>query len=220
MLQFNSNDLVTIPALLVKNISRELILSVEEALDIGAERAFSAAVGMDDGHLPHVVGTLRHFHMNETFHTALVVNNSSPSPIKGNGVVTGRTGIFTVARFNIPEGFWINGRRSKTRRQMSYANKAIEPLVQPELFNNYETPTEATVFFVSCFSRSLHIHPTRPVSIDIAVPDREMRGWLFRESVSEFLKRYDQAPVKQSDLAVPKLKNNIKKQKDKDGTAE
>jgi len=216
----NNNTKETVPNLLVKNIPRELVMSIEEALDVGAGRAFVASVGMNDGHLPHVVGIARHFHMNESFHTALVANDASPSPIQGNGVVTGRSGIFTIARFNIPAGFWINGRRSKIRRQMSYANKAIEPLVQPELFNNYVDPSEATVFFVSCFSKSLHEHPTGPVSIDIAVPDREMRGWLFREPLSQFLRRYEQVQATQNDLAVPTLKKNIGKQQDKNGTTE
>ena len=122
----------TIHALLVKNVPREVVMGVEDALAVGA---YVAARGMDEGHLPHVVGQLRHFHMNEAFQRALAANGAEPSPIRGNGIVTGRTGVFTLARFNIPEGFWINGRRSRTRKQMSLANMAIEPLVQPELFS-------------------------------------------------------------------------------------
>jgi len=207
----------TIPDLLMRNISRELLMGIEEGLEIGSQRALGAASGMNEGHLPHVVGQMRHFHMNESFHRALSVGGASPSPIKGNGIITGRVGIITLARFNIPEGIWVNGRRSKTRRQMSIANKAIEPLVQPELFNNYEPPAEIVTFFVSCFSGSLHIQPELPTSIHIAVPDREMRGWLFRESVSAFLQRYEQVPAVQDDLAKPKLKISISK-KDKDGS--
>ena len=94
---------------------------------------------------------------------------------------------------------------------MSYANKAIEPLVQPELFDQYTAPADAVAFFVACFSGSLHIQPESPVSIQIAVPDREMRGWLFKEPLNEFLKRYEQKPAAQNDLAKPKLKK-IKKQ--------
>ena len=142
----------TIPDLLVRNIPREIIMGIEEALVVGAQRAYVAARGMHDGHLPSVVGQLRHFHMNESFQRALAVNDASPSPIRGNAIVTGRTGVFTLARFNIKEGIWVNGRRSQTRRQMSMANKAIEPLVQPELFADYEPPSEAVVFFVACFA--------------------------------------------------------------------
>ncbi len=209
----------TIPNLLVKNLSRELVLAVEEALSVGALRAFVAARGIDDGHLPHVVGQLRHFHMNESFHRALAATSASPSPIKGNGIVTGTSGVFTLARFNIPQGFWVNGRRSQTRRQMSMANMAIEKLVQPELFDNYHPLSEAVVFFVACFSGSLRVHPESPVSMQVAVPDRYMRGWLFREPLDAFVKRYDQKSV-QRDLAVPKLRKGIGKQLGKDGTTQ
>lgn len=209
----------SIPDLLLRNIPREVVMGVEDALTVGAQRAYAAARGMNDGHLPHAVGQLRHFHMNESFHRAMEFGNASPSAIRGNGIVTGRTGIFTLSRFNIPAGFWINGRRSNIRKQMSAANKAIEPLVQPELFSEYQPASNAVAFFVACFSGSLQIQPEAPVSIQIAVPDSHMRGWLFREDVSVFLKRYDQQAATQDDLAIPKLKKNIGKQ-DKDGTTQ
>lgn len=168
----------SIPDLLLRNVPRALVMAIEEALGVGAQRAHAASKGMDEGHLPHVVGQLRHFQMNEAFHRALAMGEASPTAIRGNGIVSGRSGVFTLARFNIPDGFWINGRRSHTRRQMSFANKAIEPLVQPELFDQYSTPSDAVAFFVACFSGSLHIQPESPLSVQIAVPDRHMRGWL------------------------------------------
>lgn len=209
----------TIHDLIVNNVSRELVLSVEDALAAGAQRAYAAARGMNEGHLPHVVGQLRHFYMNEAFQRALAANAAQPSPIRGNGIVTGRAGVFTLARFNIPVGFWINGRRSQTRRLMSLANAAIEPLIQPELFAAYQAASDAVAFFVGCFSGNLNVQPETPMSIQIAVPDRHMREWLFRESLEDFLKRYDKASQRQDDLAMPKLKKNIRKQQDKDGTA-
>lgn len=207
----------SIPGLLQRSLPRALVMAVEESLAVGAQRAHAASKGMHEGHLPHVVGQLRHFHMNEAFHRALTMGEASPTAIRGNGIVSGRSGVFTLARFNIPDGFWINGRRSHTRRQMSFANKAIEPLVQPELFDQYIAPADAVAFFVACFSGSLHIQPESPVSIQIAVPDRHMRGWLFKEPLSAFLQRYEQKPAAQDDLAKPKLKK-IKKQGN-DGTA-
>lgn len=208
----------SIPDLLLRNIPRELIMAVDEALVVGAQRAFAAAQNMDKGHRSNVMGQLRHFHMNESFHRALAMGGTSPTAISGNGIISGRSGILTLARFNIPEGFWINGRRSHTRRQMALANRAIEPLVQPELFDQYTEPSEAVAFFVSCFSGSLHIQPEAPLSVQIAVPDREMRGWLFREPVSTFVHRYEQKPVRQDDFAMPKLKKTDKKQNN-DGNA-
>ena len=61
----------TIPDLLVRNVPRETLMGIEEALVAGAQRAYASARGMAEGHLPHVVGQLRHFHMNESFHRAL-----------------------------------------------------------------------------------------------------------------------------------------------------
>jgi hypothetical protein len=73
---------------------------------------------------------------------------------------------------------------------------------------------------VACFSGSLLVQPETPVSIQIAVPDRDMEGWLFRESLDLFIKRYDQKPTTaQDDLAMPKLKKNIGKRQNKDGTS-
>ena len=209
----------SIPRLLVKNIPRELMLGLEEAKLVGAQRAFAAALGMDDGHLPSVVGQLRHFHMNESFHRALFVGDASPSPLRGNQIVVGRSGIFTLARFNTKLGIWYSGRRSETRKQMSLANAAIEPLVQPGLFTGYVEPSQAVVFIVACFAGSLHSQPDTPVSIEIAVPDRHMQDWLFREPINAFINRYDQQPTAgQDDLAVPRLKKSIGKHQDRDGT--
>jgi hypothetical protein len=209
----------TVPSLLARNIPRQLVLAVEEALTAGAARAYAAARGMHDGHLPHVVGQLRHFHMNEAFQQALAVAEAQPTPLRGNGVVTGRTGVVTLARFNIPEGFWVNGRRSKTRRQMALANRSIEPLVQPGLFAGYATPCDATAFFVACFSGSIHVQPEAPVSIQIAVPNPHMTGWLYRDPLAAFLEHYEQAssPAAADDRAVPRLKTGILKKDQEDG---
>ena len=207
----------TVPSLLMRDLTRDLVMGVEDALIAGAARAFESARGMADGHLPHVVGQMRHFNMNETFHRALAVANAGPSPLKGNAIVTGRVGVLTLARFNIAEGFWINGRRSQTRRQMARANRAIEPLVQPGLFETYLPPSEVAVFFVACFSKSLRVQPEAPVSVQIAVPDREMTGWLFRESLSAFAARYDTVVPAQVDLAVPTLKRHLGKDSEQGG---
>ncbi|MDO8907321.1 MAG: alpha/beta hydrolase [Pseudohongiella sp.] len=201
----------SIPALLVRDVPRDLVMAVEEALTVGAQRAFIASTGMDKGHLPHALGQLRHFHMNESFHRALEIASASPSPVKGNSIVTGRTGIFALARFNIPQGIWVNGRRSRTRRQMSAANKAIEPLVIADLLDEYVTPSAATAFFVACFSGSLIFQPDVPVSVQIAVPNRDMTGWLFREPLKDFLQRYEEIPTSQEDLVTPVLKKSKKK---------
>jgi hypothetical protein len=208
----------TIPDLLLSSLPYELVTSIEEGLPVGSRRAYAAASGMEEGHLPTVVGQLRHFHMNETFHRALAVNQAHPSPLCGNKIVVGRAGIFSLARFNIHEGYWNNYRRSLTRKQLSEANRSIEPLVQPELFSSYTPATEAVVFFVSVFAGSLRVSPEAPTSIQIAVPDRHMQSWLFREPISAFLERYNHAQSVQRDLAVPRLKRSVDQQQRNDGT--
>lgn len=192
--------------LLVENLSRDLVLTAEELLEAGAIRAFALAKGMDDGHLPSVVGTLRHFQMNQGFHAALLGNLANPTPIRGNSLIVGRSGLFQIGRFNINQGPWHNARRSKQRRVMAEANKAIEPLVMGDMFSEEAAlpPATASVFFVGIFSPSVK-QGERPISIEVAVPDKEMKGWLFHEPVEVFVRRYVKQPV-QVDNALPTLK--------------
>ena len=198
----------TLVELLLQNIPRDLVMGIEDALQVGAVRGHAPSVGMNDGHKPSVIGYMRHFHMNETFHDALSVGGANPNRIHGNKIVVGRSGIFSVARFNITAGGRSSGHRSKTRREMAKANRAVEPLIQPSLFGATEPIAEATVFFVASFNAGQYRNAESPFSIEIAVPDHKMTSWLFRESVHRFATRYD-AGLPQVDLAVPTLKNNI-----------
>lgn len=200
--------------LLLNHVPRDLIMGIEDALVAGAKRGYDATKQIRDGHRATALGQMRHIHMNEAFSDALEAAGASPTPIRGNAVVVGKAGIFTLSRFNISAGIWYNGRRSRTRRAMAYANRAIEPLVQPGLF---ETPglfgntsdiSAGTAFFVACFSGSLKQQPDAPLSVDIAVPDPEMIGWLFREPLAVFAKRYE-VVVQQLDAAVPVLKSGM-----------
>lgn len=201
----------TITSLLLQHIPRDLIMGVEDALLTGAQRGTSAGAGMNPGHRSHAVGQMRHFHMNETFRDALEAAGTNPSQIMGNRVVTGKAGIFALGRFNISNGVWNNGRRSRTRREMAMANLSIEPLVTPDLFDAYQPATKATVFFVGVFDRSVQDSAAVPMSIDIAVPDHELKEWLFRMPTTQFLRFYEQesSTEEQLDLAVPMLKPGI-----------
>ena len=207
----------SIPDLLLRNVPRELMMSVEDALRVGAQRAFFASEGMDSGHLPSALGQQRHFHMNETFHRALAMVDAKPTAIRGNRVITGRSGIVNLARFNSNIKSWNNSRRSLTRRQMSLVNQAIEPLVLGDLFDEYRSPSDVTAFFVATFSGSLRDQPEMPLSIQIAVPDRMMQGWLFKEPVQLFVQRYEKE-ADQFDGAKPRLKVQ-KKTQDPDDSA-
>lgn len=205
------SKLPTITSLLLQHIPRDLIMGVEDALLTGAQRGTNAGSGMADGHRSHAVGQMRHFHMNETFRDALEAAGTNPSQIKGNRVVTAKAGIFALGRFNISNGVWNNGRRSRTRREMAMANLSIEPLVTPDLFDTYQPATKATVFFVGVFDRSVQDTSAVPMSIDVAVPDHELKDWLFKMPTTEFLKLYELQTVAdvQLDLAVPLLKPGI-----------
>ena len=198
----------TIPDLLVKNIPRDLIHGVEDSLIAGAQRGHAAIKAVDRGHRAHALGQMRHFNMNEAFHSALESAGAKPSPIRGNSVITGTSGIFTLGRFNISEGIWTSGRRSQLRKQLSEANRSIEPLVQHHLFEQYVAATQATVFFVACFVSKREQSET-PASIQIAVPDHNMKDWLFKESLHVFLQRYEQQSADQQDHVKPKLKAGI-----------
>ena len=91
------------------------------------------------------------------------------------------------------------------------ANLSIEPLVIPDLFETYRPATKATVFFVGVFDRSVQDTAAVPMSIDVAVPDHELKGWLFRMPTTEFLSLYESqtSTDAQPDLAVPTLKSGV-----------
>lgn len=208
----------TVPHLLVNNLPLALVHAIEDALIVGARRAHKTAAGMDRGHLAHVLGQQRHFLMNETFHSALVAGDAAPTPIRGNGVISGRSGIFQLARFNIGLGMWSNGRRSATRQQMALANRELERLVQPDLFGERGPITTGTIFFVSCFTPANYSASQEPASIAVAVPNPRMTGWLFREDVTAFAARYNQAAPQEDNVNI-KLKPNVKRDAEPDAAA-
>lgn len=192
----------TIPELLVQNLPRDLVMGVEDGLLAGASRGFEAAKNMHKGHWRSALGQMRHFHMNEAYAEALEATGAAPSPLRGNAVVVGRAGVVALSRFNVSDGVWNNARRSSIRKLLATSNILVEPLVQPHLFEQLQPVSEMTAFFVACFSTA---SPEAPLRIDIAVPDSRLENWLHREPLSNFLSRYDVAPV-QVDTAIPKLK--------------
>lgn len=202
--------------LLIENLPRDLVMGIEDALNSGARRAYVSSEGMNPGHLASVIGHMRHFHMNERFHDALAAAGGSPTSLRGNAIVAGRSGVLALGRFNISRGMWNHGSRSEARRKMAQENRWIETLVQPELFGAPGPITSGAVFFIAEFSGSLTHSPDVPLSINIGVPDRTMQQWLFWEPTSLFLARYDAAP-QQEDLAVPTLKANVVNPKKKEG---
>lgn len=197
----------SIPDLIKSNVSRDLLMGIEDAMGAGAMRAFLATKDLATGHRKNALGQMRHFHMNELFNEALLAAGAEMVQLKGNGVVVGQSGLFKLSRLNISEKAWNNSNRSVTRRKLAEDNQDIAHLLQPSLFGPVDV-NSGTLFIVACFSGSLSHQPEKPVRIYVAVPDEYMEGWLFREPLDLFLARYDEVP-KQADLAQPKLKTKL-----------
>lgn len=212
----DASSLPTIQDLLVENIPRELVLSLEEALEAASVRALGASLGMRDGHLANVLGQMRHFHLNEAFADALENAGASPSPVIGNSLVVGHAGIFRIARFSVNHGIWYNAKRSRLRRKLAEINRSIEQLVQPGLFESSGPAAEATVFVVTLFSGSTSHQPERPIDIQLAVPDSKMDQWLYCESINKFAQAYNK-PLVQQDEAIPTLKVGVQKRNSNEG---
>jgi hypothetical protein len=202
----SAND--EIAQVILENLPRELVLRLEESLIVGAQKGHLATGTMHDGHRSNVLGQMRHFHMNEGFHSALQIAGAAPAPLRGNGVVLGTSGIVKIGRFNTSIGVWNTARRSSTRRQLAQANAVIQTVVQDDFFGEPQPITEAVIFFVSIFSGSIKSNPESPLAVEIAMPDRSLREWLFREPVSEFLARYNPQNA-QIDTAQPTLKKTV-----------
>jgi len=198
-----------IPKLIVSNVTRGALDSISEALYAGANQAFKDSKNRAEGHLPSVLGLARHFWMNETFYEALAGSGLSPSSLAGNRIVTGTSGIVTIARFNTKEARLEKGRKSKSRLKLAEANRIVESLAQPGLFDSRPSaPISLSAFFVASFAASPQILPDRPVKIEVAVPSGSMDKWLFCEAIEHLMARYEVA-VLQEDRARPKLKASV-----------
>jgi hypothetical protein len=170
----------TIHDLLVRNIPRGLVMGLEEAMLVGAQRAYAAARGMDDGHLPSVVGQLRHFHMNESFHRALdcrgrVSFTAARQPDRHR---PGRDLDLGTAQYQ-GRGLEQRAAQSQPENRCPWRTRPSSRWFNPGLFSGYVEPSQAVVFIVACFAGSLRSQPDTPVSIEIAVPDRQDAGLAF-----------------------------------------
>lgn len=181
---------VTVAEYLRAYLPRSLVLTIGQSLSAGAVRAHAASKHMRDGHRANVLGSMRHFHMNETFSDALEEANVKATPLQGNKVIVGEIGPVRFGRFNLPKGIWNNARRSKSRRAMAEANAAVKSNMLGDLFGAPPEVHTMSAFFVAVFSGSKHVSPEAPISIDIAVPAPDMKSWLFSEPLSQFIDGY------------------------------
>jgi len=199
-------------------LPRALVQSIGQALVAGATRGYAAAKHMQEGHQANVLGTMRHFHMNEAFSDALQLMQVKATPLQGNNLVIGENGPVRLGRFNLSQGVWNNARRSKSRRVMAMANASVEANIYGDLFGQPPEVTAMSVFFVAVFSGSRHVSPEAPVSLEIAVPAQDMKSWLFRENLTHFIDGYTviEDNNEQIDLAVPRLRIVLSDKKNND----
>lgn len=204
--------------LLVKHLPRDLVMGIEDALFAGARRGYAAGGATQKGHQAHAVGQMRHFHCNEAFRDALEAGGAAPTPLKGNTIVVGQAGIFTIGRFHSDCGIQ-GGKRSKARAQLSEVNKIIEQSVRPDLFEEAREATSATVFFMSSANRHYNGDEEQsPLSsIEVGVPSTDMKGWIFHQSIHMFLQRYEVEAAAQEDKAKSTLKVGVAKRQDQEG---
>lgn len=193
--------------LLVTDIPRDLVNALSDSLQAGALRAHTKTKDLNPGHRANALGQERHFLMNEAFHDTLKAHEASPTPIHANDLIVGHCGTIMVGRINVGP-VWNHCRRSIKRRHLCAFNDALSHWVEADLFNAPPSRTNIVAFFVAEFSAE---QSNAPASIKIAVPDENMFRWLFREDIETFLKRYDEVPVAQEDLALPRLKAVLRK---------
>lgn len=94
--------------LLVQHIPKELILALQEAFLIGSTRAYHGVEHTHPGHVKNVLGQLRHFELNEAFHTVMQSHNLEVSELKGNNIVVAKSGISVERQQTMKNGMQLN----------------------------------------------------------------------------------------------------------------
>jgi hypothetical protein len=189
-------------------------MACEDAYHNGDVKGRTQASDFAKGHRPSAAGHVKHFYINEAFHEALQAHGADPTPLRGTRLVVGRSGIFNVARLNVPGHKWVNLRRSATRKKLAELNQSIErKYVQADLFAEAADATGGTVFILGVMDGVDANGIAQLTEVMLALPAPDMKSWLYISSVSDFLNLYDQADtVVQPDNAQPKLKTQPKKQ--------
>ena len=205
-----------IPDTLVSNIPHRFLLIVEEHILVASQRALQSAGGIEAELLPYSLGYQRYIHVQQGIHRAFNIVGAHVSALSGNSILVGRLGSVIINHFNTTRSLLDNGRRSTQRRLLARVNREPELLMQSDLFHEYQGFSEIVICIIVCYAKSPQIHSEAPLDIYIAVPNQDMDGWLFKESLRKFLQRYNQSSATQPDHAKPKIKRtHIKKSGDK-----
>jgi hypothetical protein len=197
---------------LSRHIPKQFLLNVE-ALFLGAlERAAKFGAGSAPGHRANVVGTLRHFALNEALELALKEAEAPHAELRGNRIMFGSVGDATVARVHLNTGPWNNSKRSKAKLALCEKNLQMMRNSQPDLLEDGAVSLlEVTCFFVTQHSGRVE----DPGMIHLVVPDvtMDLQNPLFAEPLVVFLRRYEQM-TKVVDIAVPRLKTGVRRAAD------
>ncbi|WP_312438504.1 hypothetical protein [Janthinobacterium sp.] len=200
--------------LIIEHIPRDVFMACEDAYYDGDETGRIQSAAFAKGHRPSAAGQIKHFRINEAFHEALDAQGAEPSPLKGTRLVIGRLGIFNVVRLNVPGHKWFSLRRSATRKSLAELNDNIErKYVQSDMFADAADPTGGTIFILGVMDGVDENGIAQLTQVMVALPAPDMKSWLYKSTISDFLSLYDQADVAgQIDKAQPTLKTQPKKQ--------
>lgn len=200
--------------LIIKHVQRDVLMACEDAYYNGDQKGRSESSSFAKGHCPSAAGQIKHFRINEAFHEALEAQGAEPTPLKGTQLVVGRSGFFNIARLNVPSHKWVSLRRSSTRKKLAELNDDIKrTYVQSDFFADATMPSGGTIFILGVMDGIDSNGIAQLTQVMIALPAPDMKSWLYKSTVSDFISLYDQpASSIQVDNAQPKLKKQPKKQ--------
>lgn len=202
-----------IAELIIQHVPKQLLMALSDAVYAASKRSYDYAQKKKLDHRSTALGYDRHLNLNETIHEAFEANGCNPDKLRGNRIVEGRSGIFTIVRESYNDNQWKRLFRSKRKQELIAENVSVEKVVQPDLFSDGSDVPKATLFIVCRFSGSLKTQPEAPMSIELVVPSSDGKFWVFHEPLELFLTRYDIAPP-QEDKAFSELRKGVIK---KDG---
>lgn len=200
--------------LIIENVPRDVFMACEDAYYSGDERGRAQSSVFVEGHRPSAAGQIKHFRINEAFFEALEAQSAEPTPLKGTRLVIGRIGIFNIVRLNVPGHKWVSLRRSTTRKTLAELNSSIQRrYVQRDFFADATEPTGGTIFILGVMDGMDENGIAQLTQVMVALPAPDMKSWLYKSTISDFVNLYDQAGISdQVDNAQPKLKIQPKKQ--------
>lgn len=210
----SQSSLRKLEQLIIEHVPCDVFMACEDAYYDGDETGRIQSAAFAKGHRPSAAGQIKHFRINEAFYEALDAQGAEPTPLKGTRLVIGRLGIFNIVRLNVPGHKWVSLRRSATRKALAELNDNIQrKYVQGDMFTDAADPTGGTIFILGVMDGVDENGIAQLTQVMVAMPAPDMKSWLYKSTVSDFVNLYDQTDVAdQIDKAQPILKTQPKKQ--------